>query len=159
MLAVLVALICIMLVILIVAVRTIFIADKEIDTSLLETKKFFYMFNVMNQWMQAQHAGKRIDRYLRESGYKKIAIYGMHYIGERLLEELAGTEISVAFAIDENRKMSNYNIDIYKPADELPAVDLIVVTTALYFYDIRKKLQEKVECPIISIEELTERMV
>lgn len=159
MLAVSIAVICIMSVILIITVREIIIADKEIDVSLLETKKFFYMFNVMNQWMQAQHAGKRIERYLAENGYEKIAIYGMHYIGERLLEELAESEVSVVFAIDENRKMSNYNIKIYKPADELPEADLIVVTTALYFYDIRRKLQERTKCPIISIEELVERMV
>ncbi len=159
MVVVLVAVICILSVILIITVREIFIADKEIDKSLLSSKRLFYMFNVMNQWMQAQHAGKSIERYLAENGYKNIAIYGMHFIGERLLEELTGSEVNVAFAIDENREMSNYNIKIYKPVDELPETDLIVVTTALYFYDIRKKLQEKTKCPIISIEELVERMV
>lgn len=159
MLAVLIVVICILIVLLAVAIRVIFITDREVDSSSLDARKFCYMFKVMDQWMQALHAGKSMEQYLIDTGYKEIAVYGMHYIGERLLEELAGSKVTVAYAIDKNREMSNHNINVFKPTDELPTADLIVVTTALYFYDIRKELQERVTCPIISIEELIERMV
>ena len=158
MLAVLLAVISIMLVALASAIHIIFKADQEIDTSLLEAKKFSYMFKVMNQWMQALHAGKSMERYLVHAGHRDIAIYGMYYIGERLFEELAGSKITVAYAIDRSKEVSNCDVTIYKPTDKLPSVDLVVVTTALYFYEIRKQLQGKLECPIISIEELVERM-
>lgn len=159
MLVVLVVMLGITFAVLAAAIHIIFKADKEVDKSLLEATKFLYMFKVMNQWMQALHAHKSMERYLMIAGYEKIAVYGMHYIGERLLEELVESKVTVAYAIDKNREMSNYDIDIYKPTDELPPVDLLVVTTALYFYDIKRELQEKVKCPIISIEELVERMV
>lgn len=158
MLAVLLAIIGIMFLALAATIRIISKADKDIDTSLLKALKFSYMFNVMNQWMQALHAGRSMERYLMDAGYEKIAIYGICNIGERLFEELVETEITIAYAIDKNREVSNCDINVYKPTDELPPVDLIVVTTALYFYEIKRQLQEKVKCPIISIEELVERM-
>ena len=34
--------------------------------------------------------------------YKEIAIYGMSYLGERLADELAGSDITVKYAIDRN---------------------------------------------------------
>ena len=158
MLAALLGIIGIMLLALAITIRIISKADKDIDISLLKATKFSYMFNVMNQWMQALHAGKNMERYLIDSGYEKIAIYGICNIGERLFEHLAETNITIAYAIDKNRELSNCDINVYKPTDVLPPVDLVVVTTALYFYEIKRQLQEKVKCPIISIEELVERM-
>lgn len=158
MLAVSLAIIGIMLFALTITIRIISKADKEIDASLLKATRFSYMFNVMNQWMQALHADKSMERYLVDAGYEKIAIYGISNIGERLFEELAESNITIAYAIDKNRELSNCDVNVYKPTDVLPPVDLIVVTTALYFYEIKRQLQEKVKCPIISIEELVERM-
>lgn len=155
---VLLIIVCLMLAAIILAIHIAYVADKEIDTSLLEAKKYSYMFKVMNQWMQALHAGKSMQSYLVHMGYNRIAIYGMYYVGERLFEELDGTEVMVAYAVDKNKEVSNCDIKIYKPIEELPPVDLIVVTTALYFFEIKKQLREKLECPIISIEELVERM-
>lgn len=154
----LLAIICVTIFALTTTIHTIFKADKEIDASALESKKFSYMFKVMNQWMQALHEGKSMERYLMDNGYENIAIYGMFYIGERLFEELSASKLTVVYAIDKNREVSNFNIKIFKPTDELPPVDLVVVTTALYFYDIKRQIKEKLECPIISIEELVERM-
>ena len=158
MLAVLLAIIGILLFVLAITIRLLSKADKDIDASLLKATKFSYMFSVMNQWIQALHAGKSMERYLVGAGYRRIAIYGICNIGERLFEELAETEITIAYAIDKNREISNCDINVYKPTDELPPVDVVIVTTALYFYFIKSQLQEKIMCPIISIEELVERM-
>jgi len=42
----------------------------------------------------------------------------------------------------------------YLPTDELPDVDVIVVTADYYFEEIKDKLSKKVDCPIISIGEI-----
>ena len=38
--------------------------------------------------------------------------------------------------------------------DELPTVDAVVVTAVFYFDQIASELQEKVECPIVSVEDV-----
>ena len=44
--------------------------------------------------------------------------------------------------------------DIYFPEDELPKVDAIVVTPYSAMESIKAMLKNKVDCPIISLEEV-----
>lgn len=39
--------------------------------------------------------------YFTQNGYQKIAVYGMHYAGERLVDELRNTEVKVVCGIDQ----------------------------------------------------------
>lgn len=91
-------------------------------------------------------------------GYSTIAVYGVHYIGECLIKDLMQSKIKVLYGIDKNIEAKNTGLKIYNPIDELPKVDLIVVTSTIYYYEIRRMLLEKVNCSVVSIEEVVERM-
>ena len=51
-------------------------------------EKHLALFLMMNQWVKVKQEGKNLSCYFEKNGYKKIAIYGMSYAGETLLEEL-----------------------------------------------------------------------
>lgn len=116
--------------------------------------KHLELYLVMNQWVKVKQDGKNLSSYFEKNGYKKIAIYGMHYIGETLLDELKGTGIEVAYAIDKDANQIYTDVEIVLPEDQLGAVDAIVVTPITFFDEIKEKLVEKVSCPIISLKDI-----
>ena len=116
--------------------------------------KHFSLFLMMNQWVKVKQAGKSLAEYFKKEGYKNIAIYGMSYVGETLLEELKDTDIHVAYGIDKGAESIYAEIDIVSPDDNLQEVDVIVVTAITFFEDIEEKLSKKVNCPIVSLEDI-----
>ena len=63
--------------------------------------KHLALFLMMNQWVKVKQEGKGLAVYFETNGYKKIAIYGMSYAGETLVDELKNTGITVAYGIDK----------------------------------------------------------
>ena len=120
-----------------------------------ESTKHFRMFTLMNQWVKIKQDGKNLAEYLDKKNYKKIAIYGMNFIGERLLSELKDSDITVSYAIDKNAKNLFSYVDLITPDEKLEEVDAIVVTAIAYFDEIEEMLMDKgVKCPILSVEDL-----
>ena len=132
--------------------------DRELDKVILLSRKHFSMFCIMNNWLQAKQQEKHMDIYLKKRGFLRVAIYGMHYIGERLYYELENTEVEVVYGIDKNKDASNCPLRVYAPDDKLPIVDVIIITTPLYYYSVRRSLRKVLSVPIISISEAVEGM-
>lgn len=116
--------------------------------------KHLALFLMMNQWVKVKQEGKNLSSYLQKNGYKRIAIYGMSYAGETLVEELKNTGIEVAYGIDKNADSMYSDVDIMSMDDSLDEVDAIVVTAITFFDEIEEKLLEKMDCPIISLEDI-----
>lgn len=112
------------------------------------------LFLLMNQWVQNRQDNKNIAVYLKERNYCHIAIYGMSYVGETLFRELVETEVEVMYGIDRNKSNLSRKIQVCSVEDELPQVDAVVVTAITYYDEIREKLEQKMTCPIISLEEI-----
>ena len=107
-----------------------------------------------DQWLIKKQEGKSIIEYFQKKGITNIAIYGMSYLGERLLDELRESEIKVKYAIDMNANNIYTDVDVFLPSQELPRVDAVVVTAVFFFYDIQEMLSKKVDYEIISLEDL-----
>jgi hypothetical protein len=107
---------------------------------------------MMNQWVRVKQDGKNIATYLENKGYKRIAVYGMSYAGETLVDELKGTSVEVAYGIDKRSVSAYSNVEIYSVDDELVEVDAVVVTAITYFDEIKETLSEKIGYPIVSLE-------
>ena len=116
--------------------------------------KHLSLFLIMNQWVKVKQEGKNLAEYLEREGYKAIAIYGMSYAGETLVEELRGTNIEVKYGIDKNADSIYADFDIVSVDDELEDVDAVVVTAVTFFDEIAEVLEQKVSCPIISLEDI-----
>lgn len=119
------------------------LSDKHLD-----------MFLLMNQWMKIKTEGKNLVLYLEKKGYKKIAIYGMSYVGKTLLDELKGNRIEIAYGIDKSVDEGDVGIKIANLKEPLSEVDAIIVTPIFFMDEIKEMLTEKVKCPIVSLEDI-----
>lgn len=109
---------------------------------------------LMNQWVNIKQEGKKLESFFLKNGYKKIALYGMGEVGERLVKELKDSEIEIAYGIDRNAQQIYSQIDLLTMEDNLPQVDAIVITAVGEFDDISRALQVKMECPVLAIEDI-----
>lgn len=116
--------------------------------------KHLELFLMMNQWVKVKQQGKNLATYFQQKGYKQIAIYGMSYAGETLLNELKDSEVDVVYGIDKNVDGLYVNIDVVSPDEELRSVDAIVVTPIFFMDEIEEVLSKKVKCPIICLDEI-----
>lgn len=116
--------------------------------------KHLALFLMMNQWVKIKQEGKNLSSYFKEAGYHEIAIYGMSYAGETLIEELKNSDVKIKYGIDKNADKIYAEFDVVSPDDALIEVDAIVVTSITFFDEIEENLREKIDCPIISLEDI-----
>lgn len=116
--------------------------------------KVHELYMAFDQWLQIRQQGKTLVEYFTKNGYKTVAVYGMKELGERLCDELKGSEVTVSYAIDKNADGIYADVDVVTPDEELAPVDVIVVTAITYFDEIEEMLSATVDCPIISLEDI-----
>jgi len=116
--------------------------------------KFIRMFGVLNYWFEIKREHKEIETYFRNNDFHTIAVYGIGYLGKHFVEELAQSDITVKYIVDKKAEQSPDNIVIYRPDDLFPEADVIVVTAIVDFDEISDLLESKVECPIVSLEDI-----
>lgn len=129
-------------------------ATKEIKRLNQLSEKHLALFVLMDRWVELKQEGKNLTEYFEQNGYRSVAIYGMHYAGERLYRELKDTKTEVKYGIDQNAEMIYSELKLYQPSDELEQVDVVVVTPIFFFSEIKKELEEKFICPIVSLEDI-----
>lgn len=117
-------------------------------------KKFLEFYNILNEWLIIKQTGRSFVEYFEKNQYKTVAIYGMKELGQRLYDELKDSNIKVAYAIDQKADKIYAEVDIVTPDDDLPKVDVIVVTAIHYFDEIEENLSGKVDYPVISLEDI-----
>ena len=130
------------------------VTGKSLNKVRSMSDKHFALFQMMNQWVKVKQEGKNLALYFEKNEYKKIAIYGMSYAGETLMDELKDTGVIVAYAIDKNVDSIYADVDVMSMDDELESVDAVVVTAITFFDEIEENLSEKMDCPIISLEDI-----
>lgn len=130
------------------------VISEEKDKVRSISDKHLALFLMMNQWVKVKQEGKSLAAYFEKRQYKRIAVYGMSYAGETLIDELQGTGITVAYGIDKKANTIYADVDILSVEDMLADVDAVVVTAITFFDEIREALSVKVDCPIISLEDV-----
>lgn len=118
------------------------------------SEKHLSLMLALNQWLIVKQEGKSLTSYFEKNGYKKIAIYGMSYLGERLVDELKNSDIEVAYGIDRNANNIYTETEVRTMEEDLDSVDVIIVTAITFFDEIEEKLESKVDCPIVSLEDI-----
>lgn len=127
--------------------------SKIICKEQMSAEKFFPMYQTMERWARVKQKNKCISEYFQLHGYKRIAVYGMGDIGVLFVKELENSGIDIVYGIDRNIHIGG-SVKIYHPDDTLPDVDAVVVTAVAYFDKIEEMLSKKMECPVLSIEDI-----
>lgn len=131
---------------------------KEVNEMEETLKKVHVLYCAFDRWLQIHQEGTTLVEYFTKHNYKTVAIYGMKELGERLIDELRDSDIKVCYTIDKNADQIYSNVDIVTPDDDLEPVDVIVVTAIYYFNEIENMLSEKVDYPIVSLEDILYEM-
>ena len=130
------------------------LSGEALEKTKAMSEKHLALFLMMNQWVKVKQSGKNVGDYLSKNGFNRIAVYGMSYVGETLVEELKGTDVQIVYGIDKKSDGISLDIDVVPPEDKLDEVDAVVVTAITYFDEIEEKLSRKLSCPIISLEDI-----
>ena len=130
------------------------VMEKKVNSWQQLSDKHLALFQMMNQWVKVKQEGKNLSLYFEKNEYNTIAIYGMSYAGETLVDELRDTETKVLYGIDQRADKLYAEVDIVTLDETLEEVDAIVVTAITFFDEIEEKLSEIVDCPIISLEDV-----
>lgn len=127
---------------------------KKLNIERKTTQKDDAILKMYAYWMERKQRGESLSEYFKRMRYQKIAIYGMHYLGQSLLSELEGSGIEVVCAIDKHAELRYTDIPLYKPEEAIPEVDAIIVTAFFFIDEIEEMLRDKMDCPIVSIEDI-----
>lgn len=111
-------------------------------------------YNTLKRWFVLKQRGRELFTYFEKNDYFQIAIYGMSDLGRYLLEELAGSHIQVLYGIDRRAEKLTVGLPVLTVEDTLPRVDAIIVTAVYFFDEIDALLRQKVDYPVISLEDV-----
>lgn len=128
--------------------------EKELDRAKELIYKNDKIIQVFDQFLTIKQEGKDLSLFFKENGYKKVAIYGVGYLGKRICDELISADVEVVYFIDKSVENMEKMLPIFKPEQKLPAADVVIVTPVFYFHSIEIELEKYVNCPIISIEDV-----
>lgn len=132
--------------------------QNKISDELKKVDKFKGYYNMLLQWIDIKQEGKSLSEYFVRNNYKTIAIYGMGEMGRKLYDELKDSEIEIKYVIDKDSITAYSPVDV-KELDDFDGedkveVDVVVVTATFAFDEIQKEVSEKINCPIISLEDV-----
>lgn len=116
--------------------------------------KFRGMFFTMYNWMRLRQRGIGIAEYFERKGYRKIAIYGMGYLGACLYRELRKTCIRVSYGMDRSAVDFEGELRIFRIEDDMENVDAVVVTILEDLQEISDQLTEKMGCPTVTLPQV-----
>lgn len=103
-------------------------------------------------WKKINNEGISIGEYLQKREVHSIAIWGLGKIARRLREELLGFDINVKYGVILNDENCLPEVVILDRNDELPMVDLVIVTEDSSYRFIEKEICEHYDYSVISID-------
>ena len=116
--------------------------------------KHLRIIDVYDKWLKHMNDGGNLLDFFNTNGYRRIGIYGLGYLGRRLVSEVQNSEVEICFVIDKNMKTDYMGIPILSLDDNISDVDAIIVTPIDELYLIKKRLNSLTYVPIVSIEEI-----
>jgi FlaA1/EpsC-like NDP-sugar epimerase len=147
---IIIKLLCFISIILFTAFHFSLRVSKNKDRLKEKYKKYFML---LTSWMDILESNGSLEEYFICKGIDNVAVYGAGGVGEHLLKQLRESNITIKYVIDKSEFLkASETLPLYKPCDDLPEVDAIVVTPVWDYENIREQLLKKVKCPVISLD-------
>ncbi len=131
---------------------------REISELDYQLKKFKHLFQTVDRWLFLEQEGRVCFSALLEAEHvDTVAVYGMAALGKHLLLQLKKEGRTAAFGIDRYVGQFGGDCAVYRPEDEFPPVDAIIITaydTAAVTEMLRRKYQGK----IFALDEMVDAM-
>ncbi|MCM1499966.1 MAG: hypothetical protein NC124_16000 [Clostridium sp.] len=131
------------------------VKNSAVEEKTEKIDKFKGYYNMLNQWLVLKQEGKSLEQYFVDNQYKTVAIYGMGEMGNRLYDELKGSnKVKIKYAVDKNANSTYAELEVLESVDDLPEVDIIIVTAIFAFDEIEEELSQKSSCPVVSLDDV-----
>ena len=115
----------------------------KLPEQIIDKSKLERYFEILDQWMTMEEHGRTVEDYFLKRQWNNIAIYGYGKIGKHLYARLNNTSVNVEYFIDQYASIDENDIEIKRLSDDIPIVDVIVVTPILELEEIKVELQNK----------------
>lgn len=129
----------------------LFRAEKSLD----KIRRVYY---VTDKMLAVAEQGKTIADWLKEQGYRSIAVYGMGKLGEHLINELEAADTPVQYAIDR-REIKGMKIPVYSVGAAVPEADILIVTAIVNEKELYQILPEEAFGTIIPLEQILTQLL
>lgn len=127
----------------------------SLEESLIERNRQNRNNRFIKTWLRLSTSNPGfISEYFKSNDYSRVAIYGCGEIGKCLYNELLANNIQVQYYIDQKADFLIEDVDILTLENELPKVDVIIVTLINSFDEISKKIKSHTSDNVISIEDV-----
>lgn len=127
---------------------------EDLTTERKRVKKFEDYFSILNSWLKLSNRGDRVQDYFLKNSFRRVGIYGMGELGKRLYEELEKSDVEIVFAMDKGGYNLPNGLRMVNETEEIPSVDVIVVTPTFDYSNIENSLKQRTHNKIVSISEL-----
>ena len=121
-------------------------------------QKFKSLFELIDKWLLLEQENKvNFRRYFQNKSIHSVAVYGMAALGKHVLFQLRKEGIAPLFGIDRYVGQFGNDFKIYRPEEEFPEVDAVIITA----YDtgtIHRQLKERCQGTIIALETMIDEM-
>ncbi len=126
--------------------------DKQ-EQAMREAAKFKHYTQVLEQWIALKQIGVTFASWFEENHFRKIAVYGLGEVGRLFIKELSESDVEVCYGIDR-RRVELQGIKVKGVEEEFESVDVVVVTALTDFVIIKAFLSERIDCPVVSLEDI-----
>lgn len=96
-------------------------------------------------------------KYFQDKKINSVAIYGLGKLGKALLFQFEKEQISIKYTIDKYVGAIKKEIPMYRPEEQLPYVDIMIITS-YEFESINNYLMDKGVKNIVSLHELLDNV-
>ena len=128
--------------------------NQIIDNLLEKIQKKDQIIELYERWIKTSNINGGIAEFISNNKFKRVAIYGMSSLGRSLYTELRKHGIEIAYVIDRRKNVLCEGCTVYTLQDDLPNVDLIIVTAITYYDEIASMLGERIDCALLSLEDI-----
>lgn len=132
------------------------VVTKERDTI---TNKYLRIMQMVEKWVKLTETKSDISKYLKNSKYSKVAVYGAGIIGKHMMNVLEESGVDIAVCIDKNAENIVLECPVVTPEKLDIPIDIIVVTATVPKQEVVKIIPQEYKNSIITIDELMQKCV
>lgn len=125
--------------ILIAIIVIAFFGGKWLVNSKMLIRKYRSLYETSSLWASKAIQERKVSSWMIENGYEKVAVYGMGALGKTLCIDLQSSGCNV-IGIDKNRRAYCENVNIFNLEENIPDVDIMVVTPVYEYSLIAREL-------------------
>ncbi len=113
-----------------------------------------YRADLLYKWLVAEKMNINILSIINNTEAENIGIYGYGIVGKQLANDMKDAQIKITCIIDRNAHNLGCDYPIYTLDDELPELDMIIVTS-VNLNEVKNRMKQE-NCKIILLRDILE---